>query len=65
MPTKHQNEDGMTKEELEYQMLYGGIPNTQEEILDYIEEHFRINPKRLQEMIDQVKAIQWKNYYLV
>lgn len=60
MPIKHQNEDGMTKEELEYQMLYGGIPNTQEEILDYIEEHFRINPKRLQEMIDQVKAIQWE-----
>lgn len=53
-------EDNLTKPELEYQMQYGGIPSTQEEILAYIEENFRINPAKLQETIDHIKEIQWE-----
>ena len=54
------SENNLTRDELEYQMRYGGIPSTQEEILTYIENNFRINPRKLQEAVERLNEITWE-----
>ncbi len=57
-------ESSLTATEIEYQMQYGGLPKTQEDLLAFIEENFRLDPKKLQEAVDRVERLQWREIHL-
>lgn len=61
---KKTKESSLTATEQEYQLEYGGLPKTQDELLSYIEENYHIDPDKLQHLIDDIKAIQWRSIHL-
>lgn len=55
---------GKTKLENEYNLKYGHLPNTQKELLEYIRENYNINMSKVNEEVERIKSIQWKEFFI-
>lgn len=47
-----------------YDAEYGHLPRTQEELIKYLLENSKVDPKKLQERIDEVENIPWSEINL-
>lgn len=48
-----------------YEEKYGHIPDTREQILNYIEENFKLNMEKIQEEEDFINSLKWKDVEMV
>ena len=49
----------------EYDRLYKHLPDTQEELEDYIVEKYNVNLNKVEESINEIKNIEWETIHLV
>ena len=49
----------MYKEEKEYIKNFGHLPDTQDELIKYIENNFKLNQNKINTAIDHIQSISW------
>lgn len=50
----------LSQQEIDYLEKYGDIPDEPDEILTYLENTMRLNYKKMEEQIKDIKALKWK-----
>lgn len=55
---------GKTKLEREYKLKYGNLPDSQEELLEYIRETYNVNMDKVNKEIERINSIQWKEVFV-
>lgn len=50
----------MLKEEKEYLERYSHLPDTQEELVQWFENHHKLDPKKVQDLINHIENIKWE-----
>jgi hypothetical protein len=55
----------INKEENEYNQKYGKFPSEKNEILEYIENNFKLNYDKIKSEEERIKNIPWKELYIL
>ena len=45
--------------EKEYQSKYGSLPDSQEELLELIQEKYKVKDSKIKELLDRINSLEW------
>lgn len=55
----HGLNEGLTNMEKEYQSKYGSLPDSQEELLELIQENYKVKDSKIKELLDRINSLEW------